>query len=59
MTESEVVTLYRADAHREKFGLVKLEQWPEGLVLWVGGQIRWASFRDPEFWNVKPTPASP
>jgi hypothetical protein len=52
--KNEVVGLYRTEDYRRNFGVVKLEEWPEGLVLWVGGQIRWESFRDPDFWNVKP-----
>lgn len=27
-------------------GIVKLEMWPEGLVLWVGGEIKWKSWVD-------------
>lgn len=26
-----------------KYGTIRLEEWPEGLVLWVGGQIVWKS----------------
>lgn len=25
-------------------GLVRIEEWPEGLVLWVGGEIKWKSW---------------
>lgn len=28
----------------ETYGTIKLELWPEGLVLWVGGEIRWKSW---------------
>lgn len=27
-----------------QYGTVKLEVWPEGLVLWVGGEIKWRSW---------------
>lgn len=29
-----------------KYGTIKLELWPEGLVLWVGGKIRWESWKE-------------
>jgi len=36
------------DAHlgqiAHKYGVVCLEEWSEGLVLWVGGQIVWKSW---------------
>ena len=28
----------------DKYGVIRIEEWPEGLVLWVGGQIRWKSW---------------
>jgi hypothetical protein len=28
-----------------KYGTIRLEAWPEGLVLWVGGEIRWRSWK--------------
>lgn len=30
----------------EKYGTIRLEEWPEGLVLWVGGEIRWKSWHE-------------
>lgn len=27
-------------------GVIRLVRWPEGLVLWVDGQIRWKSWAD-------------
>lgn len=27
-----------------KYGVIRLEEWPEGLVLWVGGEIKWKSW---------------
>jgi hypothetical protein len=29
-----------------KHGTIRIEEWPEGLVLWIGGQIRWRSWED-------------
>ncbi len=42
-------TLYQTEELRSEFGVIRLEEWPEGVVLWVGGQIRWRSWRAPEF----------
>lgn len=28
----------------QKLGTICLEEWPEGLVLWVGGEIKWKSW---------------
>lgn len=28
----------------ERYGTIRLEEWPEGLVLWVGGEIKWKSW---------------
>lgn len=46
-------TLYVDKSFQHAFGTVRLEEWPEGLVLWVGGQIRWRSWRDPEFKDTR------
>lgn len=27
-----------------KHGTIRIEEWPDGLVLWIGGQIRWRSW---------------
>lgn len=32
----------------EKYGAVRIEEYPEGLQLWVGGECRWRSYRLPE-----------
>lgn len=32
------------ETRSEKFGVIRLEMWPEGLVLWVGGQLAWRSW---------------
>jgi len=37
-----VVTLFRE--RHDDYGVIKIELWPEGLVIWVGGEIRWRSF---------------
>jgi hypothetical protein len=31
----------------ETYGTIRVEEWPEGLVIWVGGEIRWRSFACP------------
>lgn len=28
-------------------GVIRLEMWDEGLVLWIGGKIRYRSWRNP------------
>jgi hypothetical protein len=30
----------------DEYGTIRVEEWPEGLVLWVDGQIRWRSWQD-------------
>lgn len=30
-----------------KHGVVRIEEWPEGLVLWVGGEIAWKQWEHP------------
>lgn len=40
-------TLYSSDALSQEFGTIRLAKWPEGLVLWVNGEIRWRSWEDP------------
>ena len=43
MTEtSGVEKLY--EERTEALGVVRLERWPEGLVLWVGSTILWKSW---------------
>lgn len=29
----------------ERLGVVRLERWPEGIVLWCGGEIAWRSWK--------------
>lgn len=35
------VCLRQTDA----WGMIRVSQWPEGLVLWVGGKIKWKSWQ--------------
>lgn len=51
VTTDGVTTIFKADYLREEFGVIRMEEWPEGLVLWVDGQIRWKSWEDPDFKN--------
>lgn len=39
-----VTCLMSNDNYNDRFGTIRVEMWPEGLVLWVGGEIRWKSF---------------
>lgn len=55
MSTEEITTLCRTDQLKSEFGIIRLEEWPEGLILWVGGEVRWRSWRDPNLWNVRPT----
>lgn len=38
-----IITYFKMNIH--KYGVVRIEEWPEGLVLWVGGVIVWRSFK--------------
>jgi len=53
MSNSEIKNLFSTQDFKDEFGAVKLQEWPEGIVLWVGGQIRWRSWKDPEFENTR------
>ncbi len=53
VTTDGVTTIFRAEYLREEFGVIRMEEWPEGLVLWVGGQARWRSWEDPEFKDTR------
>ena len=35
---------FLCDADDAEFGKVRVVRWPEGIVVWVGGQIRWKSW---------------
>ena len=43
---SELVDMFRTDD--DVLGVVRLSRWPEGMVLWVGGQIAWKSWETPK-----------
>jgi len=43
MTEEKIEVLFQQRTEAE--GAIRLERWPEGLVLWVGGEIQWKSWR--------------
>lgn len=49
-----VDTNIRFEERTEAFGVVRLQYHPEGIALWVGGELRWRSDRDPKLWSVKP-----
>ncbi len=38
--------LFETEKFTETLGTVRLEQWPEGLVFWVGGEIVWKSWKN-------------
>jgi hypothetical protein len=42
MSDDVITVLFEERTDAE--GTIRLERWPEGLVLWVGGEIRWRSF---------------
>lgn len=42
-------SLFKSDDYKEEFGTIHLVEQPEGLVLWVGGEIKWRSFKDRDF----------
>lgn len=37
-----------------QYGTIRLELWSEGLILWVGGEIRWRSWLDKRPDEVNP-----
>jgi hypothetical protein len=41
--ERDVKILYHNVQHKD-YGDILIEVWPEGLVLWVGGVIKWKSW---------------
>lgn len=32
----------------DDLGVIRVEKWPEGLVLWVGGKVKWKSWENEE-----------
>lgn len=46
--EKEIITLFETSSNSEyqyKYGTIRIEEWNEGLVLWVGGEIRYKSWK--------------
>jgi len=46
-------TVFETTAYQDRLGIVRIEEWPEGLVLWCGGEIMWRS------WGPKARPPAP
>jgi hypothetical protein len=42
--ENDVEKLFETST--EDLGVIRLERWPEGFVLWAGGIIRWKSWEN-------------
>lgn len=40
------MNVFSTDLCQDEFGVIRLEKWPEGLVFWVGGEIKWRSWKD-------------
>jgi hypothetical protein len=45
-TNTAIRILYETHEFTDELGVIRLAQWPEGIVLWVGGEIVWRSWRD-------------
>ena len=43
--DPKVKTIYHTKDYADQFGHINIEIWPEGLVVWVGGEIRWKSWK--------------
>ncbi len=46
--EPEIYTIFSKDqvvTTRDAYGTIGIEEWPEGLVLWVGGRIVYKSWK--------------
>lgn len=44
----KIKTICKSEELQQTYGTVKIELWPEGLVVWVGGEIRWKSWEERE-----------
>lgn len=54
MTEQDGCrTIWESTMFQNEYGTIRVAEWPEGIVLWVGGEIRWKSWQDPKLWNVR------
>lgn len=49
--------LFHTDEFKEELGIVRLMHWPDGLVLWVGGEIVYKTWKQGVFTAVAPPPA--
>jgi len=56
IVDPAVHNLFRTTDFRTSLGDISLQLWPEGLVLWVGGEIQWKSWEKPSF--APPPPES-
>lgn len=43
--EEKAEELFVTNEFNRKLGTIRLEHWPEGLVLWVGGEIVYRSWK--------------
>lgn len=41
--------IFTTTAFQDEFGTVRVENWSERIVIWVGGRIRWKSWKDADF----------
>ena len=44
----KVVTLFEKVFEPDAFGMVRLNLYPDGLALWIGGRCRYVSSKDQE-----------
>lgn len=51
-------TFFVTEEFYDEYGTIRLEEWPEGLILWVNGMIRWKSWadKDPKISGVRIRP---
>jgi hypothetical protein len=41
---SQTAKLFETTEFADEHGTLRLEHWPEGIVLWAGGEIAWKSW---------------
>ena len=44
MGEPPIEVVCQTSGYYMDYGKIRVEHWPEGLVLWIGGKIVWKSF---------------
>jgi hypothetical protein len=44
MNDSDVKLLWKTESFFDTLGVIRVELWPEGLVIWVSGMIVWKSW---------------